>query len=50
MVHLGKVFALEIKAPGGRLSEAQIAAQAALRAAGAEVATCYGVDAAITTV
>jgi hypothetical protein len=40
----GRTYALELKAPGGRLSEAQIAAQEALRAAGAAVATCYGID------
>jgi hypothetical protein len=43
----GHAYALELKAPGGRLSEAQISAQEALRAAGAAVATCYGLDAAI---
>jgi hypothetical protein len=43
----GRTYALEIKSPGGRLTAAQIAAHAALRAAGAEVAVAYGIDAAI---
>jgi hypothetical protein len=43
----GRTYALEIKRLGGRLTAAQNAAHAALRAAGAEVAVAYGIDAAI---
>ena len=43
----GRTYALELKARGGRLSEAQTAAHTALCAAGAEVATSYGLDAAL---
>jgi hypothetical protein len=43
----GKTFALELKAPRGRLTEAQHTAHAALRAAGADVAVTYGLDAAV---
>ena len=43
----GRTYGLEVKAPGGRLTAAQNAAHAALRAAGAEVAVAYGIDAAI---
>jgi hypothetical protein len=43
----GRTYALEIKRPGGRLTAVQNAAHAALRAAGAEVAVAYGIDAAI---
>jgi hypothetical protein len=47
IVHEGRFFGLELKSDGGRLSEAQKAAHAALRAAGATVAVAYGLDAAI---
>jgi hypothetical protein len=43
----GRVFGLEIKSDGGRLSDAQRAVHAALRAAGAEVATAWGLDDAL---
>jgi hypothetical protein len=43
----GRAYCLELKAPEGRLSEAQIRAHAELRHAGAEVATCFGLDAAL---
>jgi hypothetical protein len=43
----GAVFALELKAPRGRTSEAQLAAHSAMRAAGVIVATAIGLDAAI---
>jgi hypothetical protein len=46
-IHEGRTFALELKAPAGRLTAVQKAAHEALRAAGAEVATCWGIDAAI---
>jgi predicted RecB family endonuclease len=44
----GKCYALELKAPGGRLTDVQRDAQAALAAAGAEVATAVGIDEALT--
>jgi hypothetical protein len=43
----GRTYALEIKSPGGRLTAAQNAAHAALRAAGAAVVTSYGLDDAL---
>ena len=43
----GRMFALELKAGTGRLSDAQRAAHDALRAAGAEVATADSLDAAL---
>lgn len=43
----GRMFALELKAPGGTTSADQDAAQAALHAAGATVATATGLDEAL---
>jgi hypothetical protein len=43
----GKAYGLELKAPGGQLSEAQRAAHEALRTAGAEVATVDNLDDAL---
>jgi hypothetical protein len=43
----GRTYALEIKRLGGRLTAAQNAAHAALRAAGATVVTSYSLDEAI---
>jgi hypothetical protein len=43
----GHTYALEIKPPGGRLTAAQNVAHAALRAAGADVATAWGLDDAL---
>jgi hypothetical protein len=43
----GRTYALEIKPPGGRLTAAQNAAHAALRAAGAAVVTSYSLDEAV---
>ena len=43
----GKAHFLELKAPHGRVSTEQHACHEALRAAGAEVATAYGIDAAL---
>jgi hypothetical protein len=43
----GRTYAMEIKSPGGRLTAAQNAAHAALRAAGADVAVSYGLDDAL---
>jgi hypothetical protein len=44
VVHRGTVFALEIKAPGGHLSQAQVQKMVALRDHGARVAVVVGVD------
>lgn len=43
----GQIYALELKAKGGRTSPAQIACHLRLEAAGAIVATATGVDAAV---
>lgn len=43
----GQVFGLELKAPGGRLSPAQIACHERMRAAGAIVATACSLDEAL---
>jgi hypothetical protein len=43
----GVIFGLELKAEGGRLSPAQAACHAALRAAGATVTTAVGLDHAL---
>jgi hypothetical protein len=47
LVRDGRAYALELKAQGGRLSDAQRQAHGALRAAGAEVATAIGLDDAL---
>jgi hypothetical protein len=44
----GKTYGLEIKADGGRLSDAQRIAHDEMRTAGAEVAVAVGLDAALT--
>jgi hypothetical protein len=46
-IKAGRAYAIELKAPGGRVTEAQRSTQAALRAAGADVAVAHGLDAAI---
>jgi hypothetical protein len=46
-VHGGKIFALELKAPGGRASEAQMEFIADIDRAGAFTALVEGLDAAI---
>jgi hypothetical protein len=46
-VHNGRVFAMEIKAEGGRATPKQLAAIAALREAGAIVAVATGLDEAL---
>jgi hypothetical protein len=43
----GHTYGLEIKSPGGKLSEAQIKAHEELKAAGATVATAFSLDDAI---
>jgi hypothetical protein len=47
IIHQGKTFGLELKADGNRPTKIQGEAQAAMRAAGAEVAVAVGLDAAI---
>lgn len=49
LVHAGKIFALELKAPGGRASEAQMAFQSDIDRAGAFTAMPTGLDAALAT-
>jgi hypothetical protein len=44
----GRAFFLELKAPGGRLSQTQVDCHARLRAAGATVMTADGVDAVVS--
>jgi len=46
-IHEGRCYALEIKAPGGRPTEIQLATIAALEAAGAFTAIAEGLDAAL---
>jgi hypothetical protein len=46
-IKAGCAFALELKAPGGRITETQHGAHTALRAAGAAVVTTYGLDDAL---
>jgi hypothetical protein len=43
----GRIYAMELKAEGGRVSAAQLATMAQMRAAGATVAVGVGLDAAI---
>jgi hypothetical protein len=43
----GRTYGLELKAPAGRLSEAQCIAHEEMKAAGAEVAVAVGLDAAL---
>ena len=43
----GKLYGLELKAQGGRLSPTQATAQVLLRQAGATINTAVGIDAAI---
>jgi hypothetical protein len=43
----GRAYALELKPSGGRLTAAQNAAHAALRAVGATVVTCFALDDAV---
>jgi hypothetical protein len=43
----GRTFALELKAPGGRLSPTQIACHGDMRRAGATVAVATGIDQAL---
>jgi hypothetical protein len=47
IVHCGQLYALELKATGGRLTDVQSDTQAAMVRAGAIVATAHGLDAAL---
>ena len=47
LIKSGRCFGLELKAPGGRLSDAQRLAHHEMRAAGAMVETATGIDAAL---
>lgn len=47
IVHNGRTFAIELKAEGGRLTDAQLSTMARLRDAGAIVAVAEGVDEAL---
>jgi hypothetical protein len=49
LVHSGKFFALELKAEGGRATEAQLAFLSEIDAAGAFTAMPEGLDAALAT-
>ena len=49
LIHAGKIFALELKAPGGRASEAQLAFLSDIDRAGAFTAMPEGLDAALQT-
>ena len=49
LFHKGKLFGLEIKAPGGRASEAQLKFLSDIDAAGAYTAMPEGLDAALQT-
>ena len=46
-VHQGRAFALELKAEGGRATEAQLAFIAGINAAGGYAAVATGIDAAL---
>jgi hypothetical protein len=47
LVHGGRIYALELKAKGGRLSPTQLETQARMREAGAVVAAATGIDEAL---
>jgi hypothetical protein len=47
IVASGRAHFLELKAPGGRLTDVQRACHDALRRAGAEIATAFGLDEAL---
>ena len=49
LVHAGKIFALELKAPGGRATESQLTFLSEIDAAGAFTAMPEGLDAALAT-
>jgi hypothetical protein len=47
VLHAGHLYGIEVKTPHGRLSPVQRNMQVRLTAAGATVATAYGLDAAL---
>lgn len=47
LIHKGRTFGLELKAPGGRITERQLAAHAAMGEAGAFVCIAEGLDRAL---
>jgi hypothetical protein len=47
VLRAGRLFALELKAPGGRISPAQVVCHERLRAVGALVAVAVGLDDAL---
>jgi len=47
VIHQGRVYALELKAPGGRATDKQLATIAALEAAGAFTCIAEGLDRAM---
>jgi hypothetical protein len=49
IVHDGRCFAMELKAPGGRATDKQLACIAALREAGAFACSAEGLDRALET-
>jgi hypothetical protein len=48
IIYQGRVWALELKAPGGKLSRAQLQCRERLRMAGATVGEAYNLDEALT--
>lgn len=49
VLRAGQLYGLELKAPGGRLSDAQREMLAELQAAGAQTAVEFGLDEALST-
>lgn len=49
LVHQGKIYALELKAPGGRLTEKQLEFLADIERAGAFTCVAVGIDQALKT-
>ena len=47
LIHGGRTYGLELKAPRGKLTLAQVTAHSLMRAAGAEVEVATGIDAAV---
>jgi hypothetical protein len=51
IIHRGRVFAVELKTEtGGRVTDVQRAVHDRMRRAGAEVAVCFGLDAALAAI
>jgi hypothetical protein len=51
IIHRGRVFAVELKTEtGGRVTEVQRTVHDRMRRAGAEVAACFGLDAALAAI